>query len=117
MADRQVKAAVIGVGLLGEQHADQYAKSPKSELVLVHDANPDRAKAVGELLGVAWTSNLADVAASDAEVVSIATPDHLHHEAAIRMLEAGKHLLVEKPLGDAHQRGIGNRRALPQEQS
>lgn len=97
MSDRQVKAAVIGVGLLGEQHADQYAQSPKAELVLVQDINPDRAKTVGEALGVPWTSNLADVAASDAEIVSIATPDHLHHEAAMRMLEAGKHLLVEKP--------------------
>jgi predicted dehydrogenase len=98
LGDRQVKAAVIGVGLLGEQHAGQYVHSPKAELVLVHDANPDRAKAVGESLGVPWTSNLADVAASDAEIVSIATPDHLHHESAVRMLEAGKHLLVEKPL-------------------
>ena len=98
MGDRQVKAAVIGVGLLGEQHAGQYAGSAKSELVLVHDVNPERAKLVGESLGCRWTSNLADVAASDAEVVSIATPDHLHHEAAMRMLEAGKNLLVEKPL-------------------
>lgn len=98
MGDRKVKAAVIGVGLLGEQHAQQYAQSGKSELILVHDVNPDRAKTVGETLGVRWTTDLADIAASDAEVVSIATPDHLHHEAAIRMLEAGKHLLVEKPL-------------------
>jgi len=98
MGDGQVKAAVIGVGLLGEQHAGQYAQSPKAELILVHDVNPDRAKAVGETLGVPWTTNLADVAASDAQIVSIATPDHLHHEASMRMLEAGKHLLVEKPL-------------------
>jgi predicted dehydrogenase len=98
MENRQVKAAVVGVGLLGEQHAGQYAASPKAELVLVHDVNPDRAKAVGELFGCRWTTDLADVAASDAEIVSIATPDHLHFEVSARMLEAGKHLLVEKPL-------------------
>lgn len=98
MGDQRVKAAVIGVGLLGEQHAAQYAQSSRADLVLVHDVNPDRAKAVGEAQGVPWTTNLTDVAASDAEVVSVATPDHLHHEASIRMLDAGKHLLVEKPL-------------------
>lgn len=96
--ENRVKAAVVGVGLLGEQHAGQYAASPKAELVLVHDLNADRAKAVAESLGCSWTTDLADVAASDASVVSIATPDHLHYESSMRMLEAGKHLLVEKPL-------------------
>jgi predicted dehydrogenase len=98
MGDRKVKSAVIGVGLLGEQHAAQYTGSANAELVLVHDVNPERAKAVGEALGCKWTTNLADIAASDAEIVSVATPDHLHFEASMRMLEAGKHLLVEKPL-------------------
>lgn len=98
MDRRTVKAAVIGVGLLGEQHAGQYARSDKAELVLVHDLDADRAKRVADELGCRWTTSLADVGASDAEIVSIATPDHLHHEASMRMLEAGKHLLVEKPL-------------------
>lgn len=98
MGEQRVKAAVVGVGLLGEQHAEQYVRSEKAELVLVHDVNPDRARTVGETLGVPWTSNLADVGHSEAAVVSIATPDHLHHDAAMRMLEAGKHVLVEKPL-------------------
>jgi len=98
MGDRRVGAAVVGVGLLGEQHARQYVSNPHADLLLVHDLNPDRARAVGEQLGCRWTTDLADVAVSDAEVVSVATPDHLHYEASMRMLEAGKHLLVEKPL-------------------
>jgi predicted dehydrogenase len=39
-----------------------------------------------------------EVAASDVEAVTVATPDHLHREPVVRMLRAGKHVLVEKPL-------------------
>jgi predicted dehydrogenase len=98
VAERTVKAAVIGVGLIGEQHAESYADNPRAELVMVADMNPERARAVGERFGVAWTANLDDVAASDAEVVSVATPDFAHFEPVMAMLEAGKHVVVEKPL-------------------
>ena len=97
MADK-VKAAVVGVGLIGEQHAETYHEYGRSELVLVHDLNPERAKTVAERFDCRGTSNLADVANSDAQVVSVATPDHLHYEATMAMLAAGKHIVVEKPL-------------------
>lgn len=98
MTDRKVKAAVIGVGLLGEQHADVYAGNPRAELVMVHDLNADRARAVGERFGVPYTTDMAEVAASEAEIVSVATPDHAHAEPTLAMLDAGKHVVVEKPL-------------------
>ncbi len=98
MSGRTVKTAVVGVGLIGEQHADAYAGYGPAELVMVHDLNVDRAKTVADRLGCAATSNLDDIASSDAEVVSVATPDHLHYEATMQMLEAGKHVVVEKPL-------------------
>ncbi len=98
MADGTVKAAVIGVGLIGEQHADAYAEYPRSELVIVSDLNEERARAVGERHGCRYTTNIDDVASSDAEVVSVATPDFAHFDPVMRMLEAGKHVVVEKPL-------------------
>jgi predicted dehydrogenase len=98
MADGTVKAAVIGVGLIGEQHADAYAEYPRSELVIVSDLNEERARAVGERHGCRYTTNIDDVANSDAEVVSVATPDFAHFDPVMRMLEAGKHVVVEKPL-------------------
>jgi predicted dehydrogenase len=94
----KVKAAVIGVGLIGEQHAETYHEYPRSELAIVQDINADRAKTVADRYGCRATTSLDDVAASDAQVVSVATPDHLHFEATMRMLEAGKHVVVEKPL-------------------
>jgi predicted dehydrogenase len=98
VTSRERLAAVVGVGLLGEQHAEQYQRNASTRLALVHDRNADRARAVGDRFDVPWTTSLADVAASDVEIVSIATPDHLHYEAAATLLAAGKHLLVEKPL-------------------
>lgn len=98
MTEHKAKAAVIGVGLIGEQHAETYAEYPRSELVMVCDLNPERAKAVGERLGCSYTSNVDDVAKSDAEVVSVATPDFAHYDPVMAMLEAGKHVVVEKPL-------------------
>ncbi|MFN8489048.1 MAG: Gfo/Idh/MocA family oxidoreductase [Caldilineaceae bacterium] len=98
MTERKVKAAVIGVGLIGEQHAETYRDYPRSELAYVMDLNPDRAKAVGERLGCRYTTSYAELAESDVEVVSVATPDHLHCEPVLRMIEAGKHVVVEKPI-------------------
>lgn len=98
MTSRQAKTAVIGVGLIGEQHAESYIENPRAELVMVADMNPDRAKSVGERFGCASTTNLVDIANSDAEIVSVATPDFAHYEPVMAMLEAGKHVVVEKPL-------------------
>ena len=98
MAEGTVKTAVIGVGLVGEQHAETYATYPRAELVLVCDLNPERAQAVGERLGCSSTSSIDDVARSDAQVVSVATPDFAHFEPVMAMLAAGKHVVVEKPL-------------------
>lgn len=98
MTHGSVKVAVIGVGLIGEQHADAYAEYPRSELVMVCDLNAERAKAVGDRLSCRSTTSLEDVAASDAQVVSVATPDFAHYDPVMQMLEAGKHVVVEKPL-------------------
>lgn len=98
MSERLVKAAVIGVGLLGEQHATAYAAYPRSEVVMVCDLNEERAREVGERLGCHYSTSVGAVAASDAEVVSVATPDFAHFDAVMAMLDAGKHVVVEKPL-------------------
>ena len=98
MSQQRVKTAVIGVGLIGEQHAESYVENPRAELVMVADMNPDRARQVGERFGCAYTTSMADVAASDAEIVSVATPDFAHYEPVMAMLQAGKHIVVEKPL-------------------
>lgn len=93
-----VSAAIVGVGLIGEQHAQAWRANPRADVALVCDVDGARARAVADQLGCDATSSLDDVAASDVQAVSIATPDFAHRDAAVRLAQAGKHLLVEKPL-------------------
>jgi predicted dehydrogenase len=92
------KIAVVGLGIWGKNHALSYADYDRCELALVCDADREKARATGENLGVRWTDDVAEVAASDVDGVSIATPDHLHAAVTLEMLAAGKSVFVEKPL-------------------
>ncbi len=92
--------ALIGAGLFGERHAQAYSRHPFVDFRWVCDANAERAKLIAERYAVPrWTIDMADVL-NDPEVkaVSAALPDHLHRDVAVRVANAGKHLLCEKPL-------------------
>jgi predicted dehydrogenase len=93
-----VPVGIVGAGLWGGNHALALATHPRSRVTLICDRDADRARALAEKVGCAWTTNLDELAASDVEAVTIATPDHLHCEPTLAMLRAGKHVLVEKPL-------------------
>lgn len=95
--DRRLPVAVIGVGYLGRFHAQKYAALPECKLVGVVDADPARARAVGQELGVPHYTDAAAVL-DQVEAVSIAVPTSRHYEVAQTCLHAGKHCLVEKPL-------------------
>ncbi len=95
--DRRLPVAVIGVGYLGRFHAQKYAALPDCRLVGVVDADPARARIVGEELGVPHFSDPAAVL-DQVEAVSIAVPTSKHYDVAQACLHAGKHCLVEKPL-------------------
>ena len=58
------KIAVVGLGIWGKNHALAYADYDRCELALVCDADPARARATGENLGVRWTDDISEVAAS-----------------------------------------------------
>ncbi len=92
-----IRAAVIGAGYLGRFHAQKYAALPGVEFVGV--ADPDTAagaRVVAETGGTAWPDHRALLGAVDA--VSVVTPTPLHHAVARDFLEAGAHVLVEKPI-------------------
>lgn len=92
-----MRTAVIGVGYLGRFHAQKYATLPGSELVAVADPNANAGAAVGAELGVpAYTDYRELLGRVDA--VSVVTPTPSHHAIAKDFLEAGAHVLVEKPM-------------------
>ena len=91
------RVAVVGVGALGRQHARVYAALPDAELVGVFDTDAGRAREVAEQYGTVPFASLDDVLRGT-DAVSVAVPTVDHHSVARRLLEAGKAVLLEKPM-------------------
>src|ERR1700733_8251172 len=97
MTSTQLRIGVVGAGHFGRFHALKVAASPRARLVGLHDVDGARAAAVGQEAGGAPALSLdALLAASDA--VIIAAPAEMHHALATRVLETGRHVLIEKPI-------------------
>jgi predicted dehydrogenase len=88
---------VIGVGRLGAAHARILSALPGVELVGVHDADAGRGEDVARTLGTRHVPSL-DELVRDADAVVVAVTTRAHHAVAGVAIEAGCHLLVEKPL-------------------
>jgi predicted dehydrogenase len=93
----KLRAGVIGVGHLGQHHARLYASLPNSTLVGVMDQDQGRASVIAQKHGAQVFSELPDFL-KQVEVVSIAVPTSGHYSVTKACLEAGKHVLVEKPI-------------------
>ncbi len=109
-----IRVGVIGLGMMGNTHLDVYAKRKDVQVVAISDLDPDRlsgkARAAGNIEGQAqggadlskarrYPEGMELIADGDVDLVDICLPTPLHVEYAIAALEAGKHVLVEKPLG------------------
>ncbi|MBH0202654.1 MAG: Gfo/Idh/MocA family oxidoreductase [Nitrospira sp.] len=93
----KLRAGVIGVGHLGQHHARLYASLPDSTLVGVIDQDQGRASVIAQQHGAQVFSDLPDFL-KQVDVVSVAVPTSDHYSVAKACLEAGKHVLVEKPI-------------------
>ena len=95
-----LRTAVVGVGHLGRQHARVHAAlaaEGRSRFVAVCDTDEETARAVASERGVRWTPDWRTLL-GEVEAVSLATPTESHAEIACALLEAGVHVLVEKPI-------------------
>jgi predicted dehydrogenase len=92
-----VRGGVIGTGALGRHHARVWSEVKGATLVGVHDLDRARAEEVAARHGCRVFDDAASLlAATDA--VSIATPTVTHHAIARQAIEAGRDVLVEKPM-------------------
>jgi predicted dehydrogenase len=91
------KIGIIGVGSMGKNHARILADLPGVRLAGVADASPALAEASGKHLDVPWFDDYQKLL-PEIEAAVIVTPTSTHYEIAQACLQAGKHLLVEKPL-------------------
>ena len=91
--------AVIGGGIGGE-HINGYAKLPERfRVTAVCDLNQDLARNLAAQTGARSTADIDDVLADpDIDIVDICLPPAMHVPVAIRVLETGKHVIVEKPV-------------------
>jgi predicted dehydrogenase len=95
----KVKVGVIGCGYWGPKIARNFHELPGSELTWVADFRSDRLAHMQSLYpGICTTQSHRELLAADVDAVVIATPVSTHHRLALEALQAGKHVLVEKPL-------------------
>jgi predicted dehydrogenase len=94
---KKIRAAVVGVGYLGRFHAQKYAQAENCELVAVADARQQARDQVGGELGVRTVADYRELIGS-VDAVSVVTQTPAHFEIARDFLNAGAHVLVEKPI-------------------
>jgi predicted dehydrogenase len=93
-----LKVAVIGAGHMGRYHAEKLAKCAGVKLVAVVDADLGRAQAIARPYGCAVEDDFRKILKT-ADAAIVAVPTDRHHEVGLACLDAGMHVLVEKPIG------------------
>lgn len=100
-----IRAAVIGVGSMGQNHARIYDELENVALVAVSDANGETAqKAASRYKTRHYGDHQTMLAEETLDLVSIAVPTALHYTIALDAIEHGLHVLVEKPIADTVSR-------------
>jgi UDP-N-acetylglucosamine 3-dehydrogenase len=95
----RIGIGVIAAGQMGQRHANVYRQLPEAHLRAVADLNAGAAHAAADPVGADVHADWHDLLArDDIQAVSICLPDWLHRDAVIAAAEAGKHILLEKPL-------------------
>ena len=102
---KDIRIGVVGVGVMGRNHARVLSEMPGVTLVGVADPDRKAAEAVAGPIGCVGVGSLQELVALGVEAVSIAAPTHLHHQIALEVIAAGLHLLVEKPIASTVEEG------------
>ena len=101
-----MRVAVIGVGSMGRNHARVYSELKEAELVAVSDADAKQAESVAEKYSTRFYGDYRELLENEKpEAVSIAVPTVLHEQVGIAALEAGAHVLMEKPIAATVEEG------------
>ncbi len=96
---KRLAVGVIGTGFWGENQVRVFRQSRIADLVAICDADKKRAKEIGTKYGVPWFSDLTKfLRVPNMEAVTVCTPTQTHLKVGLLAIEAGKNLLVEKPM-------------------
>lgn len=91
--------AVIGAGNIGKIQAAALQQIPEARITVICNRGEPAGRALADKTGATWVADFADaVTRPDVDVVTICSPSGTHMEIAVAAAQAGKHLLVEKPI-------------------
>jgi predicted dehydrogenase len=94
----ELTVGLLGAGMIAGVHAHAYRESPGVRLVAVADPVPGKADRIAEQYDARVVPDLAAVLELGVDVIDICTPPTTHADATIAALEAGCHVLCEKPI-------------------
>jgi predicted dehydrogenase len=94
---RPVRVGVVGVGQMGRYHVGVLAELPQVELVGIVDVEPKRIQPLVETYNTSGLTDYRELL-GEVDVVSVAVPTAIHYEVAREFLDAGVHVLIEKPI-------------------
>jgi predicted dehydrogenase len=100
-----LRLGVVGVGVMGYNHARVLAEMPGVTLVGVADPDDKQADFVRRTLGCAAVPHIDKLLELGVDAVSIAAPTHLHRNIALAAVGHGAHVLVEKPIASSVEEG------------
>jgi len=104
MTARKISCAVVGLGRAGWlMHVEGLLAHGGYEIVAVADPDPDRRKQALDRLGCATYSDIDElIAGTDCELIVVATPTITHYDDTRKVLAAGAHCVLEKPIARSH---------------
>ena len=96
----RLRTAIVGAGFIGPHHIDAVRRGGYADVAVLVDRDPDRGPVTARSLGVPHAVTDIDAVLGDSsiDVVHICTPNHTHVDLARAVMEAGKHVVVEKPM-------------------
>jgi UDP-N-acetylglucosamine 3-dehydrogenase len=100
-----LRLGVVGVGVMGANHARVLADLAEVKLVGIADPDPKQRDLVSKALGCAGHADLEALIAGGVDAITIAAPTHLHRDLALTCARHGIHILVEKPIASSVEEG------------
>ena len=103
--ERVLRVGVVGVGVMGSNHARVFAGLPGTELVGVADPDQKQTDFVARALDCAAVGTVEELLDLGVDAITIAAPTHLHRDVALAAIARGVHVLVEKPIASTVEEG------------
>lgn len=106
MEQRKIGVAIVGCGIIFGSHIQPVTEIEEADLLYLVDIDEDRAKRLAKKYQCAYATDIEQILQDDrVQIVHILTPHYLHYPMAKMAIEAGKHVILEKPvainMGDA----------------